>query len=232
METAAELFPAFLSCIERKDFREALIFCAEIELAMEEDGDSATHNAQLKMNFFCVYMAAFLITGDLDGARYLWRRLPEDFKTDQTEIFKVWCIGKCLWVQDFVLLKSSFEITWSANIQPTIMCLRDAIYQRHLIQISEAYSNMALICICEILMISKEEGIRVCEAMNWEIDSTSGFVKVSKIEVDVGPAGLRTYEKDMDMLQQLSSYVSHLEKKSLKIDTNEKPSAAKKTNNL
>jgi hypothetical protein len=31
--------------------------------------------------------------------------------------------------------------------------------------------------------------------MNWEIDSTSGFVKVSKIEVDVGPAGLRTYEK-------------------------------------
>jgi hypothetical protein len=30
---------------------------------MEEDGDSATHNAQLKMNFFCVYMAAFLITG-------------------------------------------------------------------------------------------------------------------------------------------------------------------------
>jgi hypothetical protein len=35
METAAELFPAFLSCIERKDFREALMFCAEIELAVK-----------------------------------------------------------------------------------------------------------------------------------------------------------------------------------------------------
>jgi hypothetical protein len=36
----------------------------------------------------------------------------------------------------------------------------------------------------------------------------------------------------MDMLQQLSSYVAHLEKKSLKVDVNEKPSAAKKANNL
>jgi hypothetical protein len=35
----------------------------------------------------------------------------------------------------------------------------------------------------------------VCEARNWEIDSSSGFVKLTKIETDVGPAGLRTYEK-------------------------------------
>jgi hypothetical protein len=36
----------------------------------------------------------------------------------------------------------------------------------------------------------------------------------------------------MDMLQQLSSYVAKLEKKSLKVDINEKPATAKKTNNL
>jgi hypothetical protein len=41
-----------------------------------------------------IYMYIYIHIGDLDGARYLWRRLPEDFKCDQTEIFKIWSIGK------------------------------------------------------------------------------------------------------------------------------------------
>lgn len=69
------------------------------------------------VQFFCCYMAAYLITGicllttssfaiechpkapplslgDLDGARFLWRRLPPALKQNQSDIAGLWNIGK------------------------------------------------------------------------------------------------------------------------------------------
>ena len=171
--------------------------------------------------FWTTYLSLFLITGDVDGARYLWKRLPVLLKNSNAEIGALWNVGKCLLARDFVALKSLFAGTTWAHAQPFIPEVRAAIERRQLREISQAYSVISTTALAEALMSATPAGaVAVAQGNGWEVSEEGDFVRPRPLPVDTTDSfdGQRSYEKDMEVLQNLSAYVAHFEKKPLKID--------------
>jgi hypothetical protein len=171
--------------------------------------------------FWTTYLSMFLITGDMDGARYLWKRLPVVLKSGNAEIAALWNVGKCLLAGDFVALKGIFAGTTWAHAQPFVAEMRAAIEQRQLREIAQAYSVISTTALAEALMsATTADAVAVAQERGWEFSEGGDFVRPRPLPDDAADSfnGQRSYEKDMEMLQNLSAYVAHFEKRPLKVD--------------
>ena len=181
------------------------------------------------MEFYATYLSLSLIVGDVDGARYLWKRLPSALKNGSPELGALWGIGKGLLVRDFVGLKAIFGGTQWAHAQPYVADIRGAIEARQLREVAQAYSVISAAALAEELMAgSVADAVGIARAHGWDVSDAGDFIRPralpeggngrSSSSSGGGSGGERSYEKDMEILQNLSAYVAHFEKRALKID--------------
>jgi len=71
-----------------RDFAGLFARCSELESAQ-------TPGVVLDSSFYVQYLFSCLFLGNLVQARFLWKRLPADFKSDN-EVAAVWAVGKAL----------------------------------------------------------------------------------------------------------------------------------------
>ena len=83
-------------------------FCENFELDLWHTEDLAA-----SVGIYKVHLAAYLLRADLDRARFLWKRLPDEVKADP-ELQAMWVVGKAMWQQNHaeVHAKSS-AFAWS-----------------------------------------------------------------------------------------------------------------------
>ena len=124
-----------------------------------EDTEGFLPNLDAGVDFFSRYLIGFLIINDLDGARHLWRRLPVIFKGDQHEIAAIWLIGKALWDQDMVAVRSTLDRQWSARLMGLISDLRESIVNTRIQQLVKAYSLISVDKLKTFLMCSAENAL-------------------------------------------------------------------------
>lgn len=182
--------------------------------------------------FWTTYLSLFLVTGDVDGARYLWKRMPISLKNNNAEIGALWNIGKCLLARDFVALKDTFSGTTWVHAQPFISDIRTAIERRQLREISQAYSVISVTALTEALMCpTTADAVAIAQGKGWDVREGGDLVRPRPLPADASDdsdssSGQRSYAKDMEMLQNLSAYVAHFEKRPLKIDLSAATAAA------
>lgn len=105
--------------------------CESYEL---EVSIKAAFSVQNDNQFFSIYLLAYLLVNDLlvphfhhctieinkpcrNKARFLWKRIPNEFKNENNELKQIWSIGSNLWKREYsevYPLIRSFQ--WSAPI--------------------------------------------------------------------------------------------------------------------
>ena len=69
-------------------------YCENFELDLRHTDVDLTAS----VGIYQVHLAAYLLQGELDRARFLWKRLPNEVKAD-TELQAMWAVGKAMWQQ-------------------------------------------------------------------------------------------------------------------------------------
>jgi hypothetical protein len=200
------------------------------------------------VEFYATYLSLSLIVGDVDGARYLWKRLPSALKNGSPELGALWGIGKGLLARDFVGLKAIFGATQWTHAQPFVAEIRGAIEARQLREVAQSYSVISAAALAEELMAgSVAEAVGVARAHGWDVSDAGDYIRPRALPDGSngnsssnsnsssssgggggggGNGGDRGYENDMQILHKLAAYVAHFEKRALKIDVSSASTAS------
>lgn len=195
-----------------------LLACIELELKYNEIGSDAGNS-----DFYSIYLAVSIVY-DLDGARHLWRRLPQHLKSGNTELNALWKLARHLWQRDKrAVFETIAKHSWSEFISPIVQEIIISERKKQIILISKSYSSISIQNLSMALMLSREDTYKELIRLNWELRD-SDLVLVRPVR-DNDRSG-NTIADDTRMLAQLSEYVCHLEKRSLKVDITGKNSSS------
>ena len=161
--------------------------------------------------FWIAYMAMFLIEGDLDGARYLYKRLPAPIKNN-TEMKSLWGIGKGLLTRDYTSLKQIISSTTWLHAQPFIADIGDRMKSRQLREIAQAYSVISTVAMGQALLTSSPaDTLAIARECGWDVVDNGEYVRPRSLPMEStdGGNGQRSYVKGtktyMDAITMLST---------------------------
>jgi len=168
------------------------------------------------LDFFFDYLTMFIIVGDYDGARHLWRRIPPQIKSGNTDLSSMWNVGALLMQQNMpgahAILNSE---EWSPHADKDMMShVRKALRASQWELLSKAYSCVAMSTIAVSQCMTSDEAFEECKRLGWPVDG-NGNVHPRPIVVSHDEERLRS---SMEMIARLSENVALFEKKTLKVD--------------
>jgi hypothetical protein len=142
------------------DYKNALQSFASVELEIE-DGVEITDEQFVQ--FYSTYLILFLINGDLNGAKYLWKRSPDILKNVETnsKFVDIWSVSKFLWRDEYpTALKTLRDINWPVYIANLVEVLKNSLVEKQLQMLSSAYSVVKTSQIADAFSTTKEEAIQ------------------------------------------------------------------------
>ncbi|CAH1391823.1 unnamed protein product [Nezara viridula] len=150
-------------------------------------------------------LAIYLYQNDLCNAKFLWKRIPNNIKTQNPELGNIWAVGKAMWLRDAVEIHKTLNNThWSDNVSSIIKALKDRIKERGIRLIGRAYSSINADVMGSLLGMSSIEAVALAKEKDWQIDGTS--IKPKQIS-QISPPLTSTEHQ----LHKLTSFVSFLE---------------------
>lgn len=158
------------------DYTNALQSFAAVELEIEDGVDISEEQF---VQFYSTYLIVFLINGDLNGAKYLWKRSPDILKNVGTngKFVDIWSVSKFLWRDEYpTALKTLRDVQWPANIANFVEVLKNSLIEKQLQMVSSAYSVVSASQIADAFSTTKEEAVQCNKYMLNCISPTSFFV--------------------------------------------------------
>lgn len=175
-------------------------------------------NIQDEMDFFCVYLLCFLLVGDIEGARHLWRRSPPPLKLESTQLAALWTIGQHLKNDNVVGAYSAMKIQCNPVINSLLGTLKVGLCLAQLQLVSKAYSSILVEDLMVRLDLSSPDDLKTkCSELGWEI--SNGYV-LPKLLPTVGDSGLDAgdMQDSIFILERLTQYVNTFDQKSVQVD--------------
>ena len=101
------------------DFTSLIDYCSLVELQMASAGAELAAGADVRM----LLLAAQLVCGDLNAARFTWKRTPENIRSSSPELRALWEVGKCMWQQK-PCVEAIAAFAWSPLIQQLLFLVQ------------------------------------------------------------------------------------------------------------
>jgi len=128
-------------------------------LGITEDFELDACNQDIKP-FYTVQLLTYLIVDDLVSARFLWKRIPQEIKKTDAELYAAWGIGQRLWTQDYAATYVAFRSHWSPLNATLAEILEEKFRERTFAVISKAYSIVSEKSLALYLGLSVDEAVR------------------------------------------------------------------------
>jgi COP9 signalosome complex subunit 8 len=181
-------------------------YCLCFSFVIEELENDEIQEGCLTTEQYTKLFSAYLYTNELCAAKFLWRRIPEAIKAD-SELNKVWSIGKALWSKHYTQAYELIDCKWSDILEPIMVAIKRRIQQDTLKFISMHYENIQLDKFQTFMGVDKEQAERIIESEGWTCKN--GYVMPIAIsEPDLGLGGS---QEILDRLVTLSSFTSYIE---------------------
>ncbi|XP_076643558.1 COP9 signalosome subunit 8 [Halictus rubicundus] len=177
-------------------------FCRELEKA-ELEAPSGVTTART----YAQLLAVYLYQNDLCNAKYLWKRIPADVKTENTELKQIWVVGQCMWQRDWAAVHAALNAEWSTDVSNIMNALKDNVRERAINLVSKAYSSLRLGMFATMTGLPEEEARQAAVEKGWTIDGL--MVEPRKIETE--ECILDNEDHTEDQLRKLTQFVSFLE---------------------
>ena len=116
-------------------------YLEELELDMGHAGLAV----DASLGIYKVQLAAYLLAGQLDNARFLWKRIPVPQRETEPELSAIWAVGKAMWAKDHAATQGAITgFSWSP---PLMGLLMERLHREHLkrcfIETAQAYSTIS-----------------------------------------------------------------------------------------
>ncbi|KAH7424824.1 hypothetical protein KP509_11G026800 [Ceratopteris richardii] len=187
--------------INARRFGELASMCETFELEMAAKGLEKPSDWP-----YALHLLGHIYISDLNGARFLWKRVPSAVKQGQPELVAAWKIGQCLWTYDYAGVHEAFKgYSWSPAVQQIVAAIKDEYSKKNMILLSTAYSTISVTDAAKFLGLTESETIKSTTQNGWTLDSSSNMLTAV-------PMVTATAQKlDSSKLQDLTEYVFSLE---------------------
>eukprot|EP01121_Diplochlamys_sp_Union-15-3_P001723 TRINITY_DN1149_c0_g3_i1.p1 TRINITY_DN1149_c0_g3~~TRINITY_DN1149_c0_g3_i1.p1 ORF type:complete len:195 (-),score=33.68 TRINITY_DN1149_c0_g3_i1:96-680(-) len=182
--------------VSKNSWEQLLVKLEDYEL------EAATSN-QGEKPFFAIQLLAYLIIGDLDNARFLWRRIPKELKNNEIE--GVWQIGRQMWKRNFSDIYKAIKSFKATNelYKTLIERLSDSFKERTFNLLSSAYTSIGVDDAATYLGSNPADVVKYATSRGWVFKDKLLYPKPI-VEKKVQTA-------DLNHLQSLTEYVVYLE---------------------
>eukprot|EP00933_Yihiella_yeosuensis_P027043 TRINITY_DN20976_c0_g1_i1.p1 TRINITY_DN20976_c0_g1~~TRINITY_DN20976_c0_g1_i1.p1 ORF type:complete len:262 (+),score=83.50 TRINITY_DN20976_c0_g1_i1:119-904(+) len=200
-----------LQLLAAGNFSSLVAACEELELtALAELFDSSTPPNPDQVDevgvLYAVHLLAYLLEGNLDAARFLWKRTPSAVQQQTQAAAAHEALASCWrrqYDQYFSWLAPS--VPWDARLQPLAAEVVSRSRSKVLDRVANAYKVIAAGRIAAMLGLDEAAARTACEARGWAVAADG----------TVTPIPVKSEDDLMQMgeaqLQKLAEYVSHLE---------------------
>eukprot|EP00793_Prasinoderma_coloniale_P005457 PRCOL_00004865-RA len=198
---AATLAAAALTA---RDFSALATLCSEAELEGAAAAPSpAAPNAYAPLR--AAHVLAYLLAGDVSNARFVLRRAPQAARESDADLRAAWELGVAMEGGDTVCAQRILASHgWSASMKPLAEAVAEALRERTLALIGQAYTTIALGKCVEALGLPEADCAERCTAAGWRVDGASGSVHVER------RAAPSDHAVGIESLKSLSEYVVSL----------------------
>jgi len=152
---------------------------------------------------YAVHLCAYLIVNDLNNARFLWKRIPQDTKEADEELCCVWNIAKQMWQKNYgQVYELILGKDWSGSLAPMMKTLKETYQTRSFALICRAYSTISVQRGSQLLGMANEELSQFFEAQGWSKEGDFFTVKAQQDDKQ---------SLSLHQLQDLTKYIVYLE---------------------
>lgn len=97
-------------------------------------------------HFYTAFLACYLLKGDLDSAKYLWKRVPQQWKVSAsgTMLPEMWEVGKALWRGESAAALVNLSVSWPTELVLLAEKLRVAVKLNVLRTVQRSYEQISL----------------------------------------------------------------------------------------
>jgi len=121
-------------------------------------------------------------------------------------LISLWKIGQSLWKKDIVSFNKEVESKeFSNEMKPYLFYLKEEVRNRNEELISTAYQVISIVHCAELLSLSKQQCVEHVTKLKWTIEGD--YILPRR------PTNHKQQETSLNQLNQLTSYMAHLEEK-------------------
>eukprot|EP00127_Corallochytrium_limacisporum_P003911 Clim_evm21s154 gene=Clim_evmTU21s154 len=168
----------FRMAVESRDYETVVTSALQLELA------GPSEKNRLDETHYATYLFALLILFKLPQAKFLWERIPEQYRSEGSRPWQVWQVGKALWqcrYSDASLMlgapgangsaaaQSLAASSWSEALRPHASALLDAIVAQVIRTTRQAYAVITVQSLAERLGLPPESVIATVREQGWEV---------------------------------------------------------------
>lgn len=173
---------------------------------IDELENDEINEGSLTVEQYAKLFSAYLYSNELCAAKFLWRRVPEHMKTD-SELQKVWSIGKALWQKQYMQAYELIDCQWSGALTPIMAAIKRRMQYDFLKLISLHYENIQFEKFQMFMGVDKEQAEGILESEGWTCHD--GYVyPVAITEPELGLNGI---QEILERLVTLASFTTFIE---------------------
>ena len=186
------------------DFAGLVTLAEEFELELQHTEVPTA----VSVGVYKVHLLAYMLTEQLDSARFLWKRIPAELKGGDAELRALWAIGTAMWQKDHAGMMAALSAhAWSPPLVAQLAsALLSAQLERSFAALGRAYSSIPAAKLAAKLGVPVSKVEELAAAHSWTADAVTGALKPMQPEPEAQPASGQA-----DQLQRLTEYVAHLE---------------------
>mmetsp|Transcript_24385 Transcript_24385/g.68383 ORF Transcript_24385/g.68383 Transcript_24385/m.68383 type:complete len:206 (-) Transcript_24385:110-727(-) len=189
--------------VGKGDFEELVKVCDRHELSRAMEGKAPDHH------LLPIHLAAHLIVGDVQGARYLWLRTTPKGKAASPAAGKVWEVGASLYSHDSgSALRKLRSFDAPPPLQGMMQHLCVVEEARALDLLSRSYSLIAASSLANSLGLPVPQAVSLATSFGFVVSGDSLHLSPPP---PPPPTSVPSEPLDPRLLQKLTEYVSFLE---------------------
>ncbi|CAK0756979.1 hypothetical protein CVIRNUC_002500 [Coccomyxa viridis] len=153
-----------------------------------------------------IHILAHLYNGRLTNARFLWKRIPEQRKSQDAELAAALQLLQMMWNKDYQGVWQALALpAWRPQSQPLMEALGNRIRSHNLQLLMRSYTSISVPKVAAMLGISQAAVAEVVQREGWAMDPSSGLCQIKQPEVpDI-------QQVEPKQLEDLTKYLMHLE---------------------
>uniref|UniRef100_A0A1L8DW75 Putative signalosome subunit 2 csn8 n=2 Tax=Nyssomyia neivai TaxID=330878 RepID=A0A1L8DW75_9DIPT len=178
------------------------------QIAALERQELEAPNGVAGLQLYTELFAAYLFKNELSQARFLWKRIPQNIKSGNAELERMFTVLQCLWSNKNVEFYRAITFEWSKPIAKVMGELKEKVQAETINLIGRAYSSIFENVFAEMTNHSADSVTETCKSLNWEIiDGPFPRLIIPKKP----PVEKIAFTSCEDQLQKLTDFVSFLE---------------------
>ncbi|XP_065831361.1 COP9 signalosome complex subunit 8-like [Oscarella lobularis] len=185
--------------LQNKDFVQLAALCEQKELEAP--------NGITTADVYGTLLAVYILQNELNYARFLWKRIPDQLKKSNSELGSLWSVGQNLWKRDFPATHAALKQTpWPPHLEPIVDTMRVQLRMRILALVGQAYDAIGIEDLAVQLSLSPSDTLQEVSRLGWAVDGSGKIVR-PKSQISDASSGFSNQKK----LEKMTEYVSFLE---------------------